>query len=61
MDTNSMLLKSHRHGPLGIADLCCGKHLTAALVRVQGEGLQRQAADAEVVSARGKAKPRCCG
>ena len=45
MGTNSMLLKSHRHRTLGISDLCRGKRLMAALTRVQGEGLQRQAAE----------------
>ena len=62
MGTGSMLLKGHRHRPLGIKGLGDSQRLTAALPRVQGEGLQRQTAQqqqAEVVSARGRAKP-CC-
>ena len=44
MGTNSVLLKGHRHRPLGITGLGGGQRLAAALARVQGEGLQRQTA-----------------
>ena len=44
MGTGSVLLKGHRHRLLGITDLGGGQRLTAALPRVQGEGLQRQTA-----------------
>ena len=45
MGTNSVLLKGHHHRPLGIAGLSSGQCMTAALPRVQGEGLQRQTAE----------------
>ena len=44
MGTGSVLLKGHRHRPLGIKGLGGDQRLTAALTRVQGEGLQRQTA-----------------
>ena len=43
MGTGSMLLKGHRHRLLGITGLG-GQRLTAALPRMQGEGLQGQTA-----------------
>ena len=44
MGSGSVLLKGHRHRPLGIAGLSGGQRMMAALARVQGKGLQRQTA-----------------
>ena len=44
MGTDSVLLKGHRHRLLGITGLGGGQRLTAALTRVQDEGLQHQTA-----------------
>ena len=44
MSTNNVLLKGHRHRSLGIAGLGDGQRLTAALPRMQGQGLQRKTA-----------------
>ena len=47
MGTNSVLLKGHCHRPLGITFLGSGQRLAAALAVMQGEGLQRKAAEQE--------------
>ena len=44
MVTGSVLLKGHRDRPIGITGLGDGQRLTAALARMQSEGLQRQTA-----------------
>ena len=44
MGTGSVLLKGHRHRPLGITFLGSGQRLAAALAGVQDEGLQQQTA-----------------
>tara|TARA_B100000674_G_C37682562_1_gene842223 strand:- start:599 stop:829 length:231 start_codon:yes stop_codon:yes gene_type:complete len=60
MGTGTVLLKGHRHRPLGITGLGGGQRLTAALPRVQGKGLQRQTAEQQQGRAgerQGKGKP----
>ena len=47
MGTGSMLLKGHRHRLLGITGLGGSQRLAAAPPRMQGQGLQGQAAQQE--------------